>query len=463
MTDQLRTLLHEAADDHPYLAPGGDPWRRGRRIRLGRRAAGLAGVAVTAAAVVAGTVLLTMPDPTSAPDPAEQDPIDPSLPATLFEVPPNIPDIGDDPLGEPAALVYSSNVRPGLFSDEAARPLVVGAESDQVRAVREAPSGRAPVLSPDGTMLAATDGWQWTDENIEPDPDPPGVFVVNLITGESATHVLPDDGFGGGVDRLTWTPDSSVLATTVIVATEEGDVGQEVYGSLNISTGEWRLDSTGDTAAISPDGQRALVDERDGSGYVVGSRVGNTQPEVEVDVDGRYGVAFSPDGGRIAAGAQRGDGITTSEPHSLEIFDTDTGEAVGRIELGDYYYVNLLGWGERGVLVESYRVEEEAGDAGTVITVVERIDVSDPGDPARSTVIVDQSHSGRIGIPAAFLDAETRETEPPDAGFDWAAWVPDPYLLIILGGVIAALLIGHLRRRARSGRGSTTVRGSNDR
>lgn len=423
----------------------------------------LLGVAVTT--VVAATVLLT-PNPASAPEPAV-DVVEPALPDAVYEVPPNIPDIGDDPLGEPAALAYSGEVRPGVFAEEDYRPLVVGAESGRVRAVRDVPRplGSA-VLSPDGTMLAARDGWVWTDADIDPDPGPPDLLVVDLVTGESTRHVLPDDGFGGGVERLTWTPDSAALAATLVMASESGVAGRVVYGYLDVTAGDWHLEGDGSALAISRDGLRTVVAEIEASTtgsygtLAIHNRVEGAQPVAEVAMGRPYGAVFSPDGRWIASVARRSEGSHPSWPHELEIFDSDTGEAVARIELGDYQFAGVLGWGERGALVRSTRVEE-SGTGGVVIAVVERIDVSEPDDPVRSTVI-DQAFGG-IDIPAAFLDADTRTAAPPEVGFDWAARVPDPYLLIMFGGVLVALLIAHLWRRARSGLGSPTVRASSDR
>ena len=453
MTDQLRTMLRDAADDHPDFAITGDPWRRGRRIRLGRRLAGGAGAAVAVAAVIAGTVLLTTPDLTSTPEPAQEQPIGPALPDQLFEVPLNIPDISDDPLGESAAVAYTATVRIGTFgtdfSREGPRPVVVGAHTGAVRAIRDVGLAQVVALSPDGTMLAAGNLWAlWSGPQA--DLDPPVVHVVDLATGQVETFTLPDHRLGGGIERLTWSPDSSALAVTAITTvsvSEDGNGGEgsEVHGHVDVRTGEWREDGIGVTYAFSSDGQRMVVDAsiRDSNG---------TNP-VAVDLDGFHGVAFSPDDRLVAAVSGPVGSFTPPDPYELEIFDAVTGERTTQLDLGEYSYARLIGWGDRGVLIESSRVvpSEIAGEDDSLVTLVERIDISDSASPMRSTVMVDHSHSGPVGIAAAFVDADTRQAEPPEARFDWLRWVPEPFLLALLGIVVLPLVVRALMRRLRRG------------
>lgn len=447
MSEQLRTMLRDAADDHPDLALRSDPWRRGRRIRLTRRLATAAGATVTVAAVVAGTVLLTTPGPSSAPEPAE-DSMEPALPDTLYEVPPNIPGISEDPLGGPAAVSYVGTVRTGLFSD-ATRPLVVGADSGEIRAVRDVPVGGEIALSPDGTKLAVAQGWRPT--TVEGgEHDPPTVHVVDVVAGDSSVYRLPDEGLGGGVDKLAWLFDSSTLALTTTVTTsvdddDEGRTGHEVHGRLDLETGDWHIDAT----PFFPDDQRIFVESDAGE-------------LVEIEMGDNEGAKLSPDGEHVANVYKPGSSRTSSDPYVLEGFDAN-GQKTVELELGEHASVRLLGFGERGVLVETVDRLVASDGQHDFRAVVERIDVTDPADPKRTTIIEDRSTSGLIGIATAFLDADTRKAEPPDAPFDWVGLVPDPFVVIVVVAIGIVAVMVYLGRRARSERDSATEPGSSDR
>lgn len=120
------------------------------------------------------------------------------------------------------------------------------------------------------------------------------------------------------------------------------------------------------------------------------------------------------------------------------------------MDLGEYTSVALVGWGERGIMIDTLRrVGETADGKPEYSAVLERIDLTDSDNPVRTPVIEDQMH-GRIDIAAAFVDADTRVAEPPDAGFDWMRWIPEPSLLIPLGAAAAFIVLQvFLRRRRR--------------
>lgn len=457
MSEQLKTMLREAADDHPDLALHDDPWWHGRRIRLRRRLAGVAGATVTAAAVVAGVALLTTPDPSSAPEPAEGESVEPALPDQLFDVPANIPDIADDPLHEPVAVVYQARVRTGVF-DESRVPVVVGAETGRVRSVRDAGEFGRAIASPDGTMLAMAPRFGGAE------PMSSELVVRDVVGDRTVRYELPDEGLGTGVSDVVWKPDGTELRLTAEVTTEISRSGGDgastarlVPGSLDLQTGQWEEHDDW-TRAISPDGRRVI-----GPGYSAGYVIEASGAEPVSLALGdagddtaahQEGLAFSPDGGRIAALAPESTASGSSHAYSVEAYDANTGERVERVELGDYQDAQLIGWGERGVVVQT---TSETG------VWVGRVGVTDTA-PTTSTLftLAADTYQGEIDIPADMLDADTRDAEPPETPFDWLAWIPDPFVLVILGVAGFAVALDVFIRRVRSRGGSVTAPGSTD-
>lgn len=457
MTDQLRDALRETANATPPFDLTVDPWVRGRRVRRRRRAGvvgGLVGVGLLIVGLVVGGVPQLSSDP---PPPASPTPVTPTLPDRLFDVPRNVSDIRDDPLGGPAAVVYwgGSEIRTGLWSSSADIPLVVGAERDVVRAVRDL-RGVSVELSPDGTRLAGhpnsfEDGW-------------PAVLITDLVSGRTERFDLPNAAQGGDIDRLVWTPDGRDLVVRARVILErlgEGSYRGEVRDLvLNSHTGDWSPRAHEAPVAFSPD--RRLELRWDGEDPVIAHANGPVQVTLEmrtvdgVRVEPQGSMAFSPDSELVAVWGARpiaapsGDG----NPHSIEIFDVSTGTLRGAVDLGGLGGGGVLGWGNTGLLALI-----PAWDPGTRLV---RFDLSDVSDVSREIVVrqarePDGLAIWRAAVPYVFLDADVRAAEPPETRFDWVGWIP---WLIGAALVVTLMWVRQMRRRER---GATSKRPQSDR
>ncbi|WP_166352513.1 hypothetical protein [Phytoactinopolyspora limicola] len=455
MSTRLRTALREAADSAPPFDLTTDPWARGRRVRR-RRQIQVVGALVGAGMLVAALVLGGVPQLSSdAPPPAGPTPTEATLPDRLFDAPRDIPDLRDDPLGGPAAVVYwgAAPIRTGLWSTSSYIPLVVGAERDVVRAVRELDGrGDRVALSPDGTRLAAS-----ADSYPDPD-DGPSVLITDLVSGRTERFEVPDLPSGGSIERLTWAPDSRELLVQVAVVTQWLDEGayraDDRDAVLDSHAGEWRIRAHGTPLAVSRDGRLELRWAGDYGDLVVARSDGPAQatlemstPELLVEglaVGAHQAAAFSPDGESVAVWAVGDDNVPPDgyNPHSLEVFATTTGSHLGTVELGGLGGGSLLGWGETGLLGLIPH-----SDRGTRFV---RFDVSDLPEVSSETIVRQVHTSTEIAVwsalvPTVFLDADVRTAEPPSARFTWVPWIP----WLLGGAVLVVVLVGLYQVRRR--------------
>jgi hypothetical protein len=369
--------------------------------------------------------------------PAER-PNEPTLPDSLFIVPRNLPDIVDEPLGQPAAVVfYGPEIRTGLNAGSSAIPIVVGAYGDVGRSVRAVGQPVEVAISPDGTKLALVEGMV--------DDLPPTVVVADLVSGLVETFTYPDDGLGGEVYGLLWAPDGAHVVASVSVTvwrSGSGSEGEIVNVSLDVSTGQWTERASTRPAAFAADGRLEVRPIADSEGLEVAAVDGPQIAELAIPhvepasfeakdrpgglIPGTVGAQFSPDGDRVALLAdwnptQHG----ISKRFTLEIFDSTSGDHVRSVELGDHEFAETYGWGHQGVVV-ALRGPEAA-------TEVNRIDPVS----GRTELIMSVSgerHLWPLGIPLELLDSPVRYAEPPTAPFDWIRTLP----WLVVGVVIAA-------------------------
>jgi hypothetical protein len=426
MTDRLLTALRAEADACPPFDLTADPWARGRRARQ-RRRVGVAGALVAAGVVVAGLVGTGLtPWSTDQAPPVNPPPGAPTLPDTLYDVPRHIPDVSSDPLGGPAALVYSGpEIRTGWWGTSWEIPLVVGAQRDVVRAVRDLKDTGRSALSPDGTRLAAP---TW---GFILDGDWPTILVADLMTGRTERHVLPDPTVGGEVEELIWSADGRELLISADVATEILDEmsyrGEPRHLALEVGSAQWRPRAHLAPRAVSPDGRWELrwtaeleIAEIDGAATAT-----LEMPVIDgVPVEPTGGTAaFSPDGALVAVWGSRPVSVPGGNPHSIEVFDRAGGGWLGSVGLGGLGGGGILGWGADGLV--AWLPDRTEG------TRVERFDLTDLSDVRRDVVIRsapdDEGLPGlywSLEIPRSLLDADTRPAAPPDMPVDWVPLLP---------------------------------------
>lgn len=444
MTDRLLTALRAEADACPPFDLTADPWPRGRRARR-RRRVGIAGTLVAAGVVVAGLAGTGTPwsdDAAPINPPLEV----PTLPDTLFDVPRHIPDVSSDPLGGPAALVYSGpEIRTGLWGAGWSIPVVVGAQGDVVRAVRELTDTGRFAVSPDGTRLAAATWGSILDG------DWPTILVTDLITGRTEGYVPPDPTLGGEVEELIWPADGPELLISAYVATEFLDEmsyrGETRHLALEVDSGQWRQRAYPAPVAVSPDGRwelRRNVDWELEVAAIDAAAIATLEMPIidDVPVEPTGGTAaFSPDGALVAVWGSRPVSVppTGANPHSIEVFDRVGGDWLGSVDLGGLGGGGILGWGADGLI--AWLPDRTEG------TRVERFDLTDLSDVRRDVVIRsapdDEGLPGlywSLEIPRSLLDADIRPAAAPAVPIDWIPWIP---ALVIIP--LAALMWG-LRR-----------------
>ena len=202
----------------------------------------------------------------------------------------------------PAVALYQHGF--GVEFLDFPQAVVLGASGATYRRV-DAAEGRAGpetqgdpapmLLSPDGTRVAVGD--HVTDE--------PDVVVVDLLTGDTSSHVLPG---GRSVVPLAWSRDGRRLAHLLTAAPTNPYRGEPIVGDvgvLDLQTGETTMlrQARGvRTAAFSPDGTRLAVQQHVATGEqlaIVDIDADTTQVlEVEGELAGP--ASWSPDGELLA-------------------------------------------------------------------------------------------------------------------------------------------------------------------
>jgi DNA-binding winged helix-turn-helix (wHTH) protein/Tol biopolymer transport system component len=232
------------------------------------------------------------------------------------------------------------------------------------------------VVSPDGKYVAYA--------------DTTGVYIRHIDTGETRPLQLPK-----GLDAVptSWFPDGAHL----LLGTGEADYGHGLTGKL-VTPSVWRVSILGGSpqefienasgAAVSPDGSKIAFlrgDARASRGiWVMGSDGSNPHRIVEAAVpensitDGNgasrqsypvvslSGVAWSPDGGRVAY-VRRFEVVSpgpTPDKRSLETVDVSSG--ISKVVKISTHLLPVVCWAADGRLLHAHRDDPASkfGDSG---------------------------------------------------------------------------------------------------
>jgi WD40 repeat protein len=154
--------------------------------------------------------------------------------------------------------------------------------------------GRSVAMSPDGALIAVG-GWTRAT-----DTDPKEqIYLFERATGALRQRI---EGVSDTVFRLTFSPDGQLLAAMI------GDEGLRIYARGR----DWAevardVDYTRPAygAAFAPDGRLATTEFEGKVRLYAGPLIGDIRPTITIAAPGGprpYGIAFSPDGTRLAVG-----------------------------------------------------------------------------------------------------------------------------------------------------------------
>lgn len=336
---ELREALHRLASQAAPARLPEDLWRRARRRHRRRM------VTAIVAVVLAGTVAVSLLQdvstsrglPPAAPGPA--------VPATVYPPVPGERTVLSAPPGPAAILVMSDE---GAFSGSdvswhgyEARNLVVG-RNGRYRLLRERYGGGMLTLSPDGRYVAGTtmmEGAGWSEGDV--------VAVLDLSTGEVRRY-------RGGTPVGTWAPDGRHLLLW------HHDSRQ--LRLLDLDSGTVRdLMLIGDQrmrgVAFAPDGERIAV-QADDTLHVIDLRDGSQRELLDLGTRTRLaGVgAWLPDNRTVAvldmAGCETDcdTRALNARVHHVRYVDADSGARVDGPRLDGIVGVGaqLLGWQDDG-------------------------------------------------------------------------------------------------------------------
>lgn len=320
--------LASAAREGQGRSAGPDP-RRGWTL-------GALGVAAAAVAVVLVVGLLAMTRPPEVVPASGSG----SLPDRIFPTRQHILTMEQAPIGR-VSLVYEGPLIRGVTSWVA-----VGADSDEYRFI--APSSAdatepAVEVAPDGSEVAISHAGA-TRDSLR-------VELLDAGTGGSRWIVLPDEGRGGWVEALTWSPDGSQLAVLAI----DGSSGRSWYFTVDGESGEvTRLPKdavlAGEPAGWTSDGRLVLADQSSDS--TVRLSAASSQGVESVGVlrgvpKGLSRFSLAPDGERLAGlsdptPSATGDGSVWD----LHVYSLRTGEELLNRNLSSYQedLSSVIGW-----------------------------------------------------------------------------------------------------------------------
>ena len=210
--------------------------------------------------------------------------------------------VSDSPPG-PAVALYQHGY--GVEFLDFPQAVVLGASGNTYRRV-DAAEGRAGqetqgdpapmLLSPDGTKVAVGD--HVTDK--------PDVVVVDLLTGDTTSHALPE---GRSVVPVAWSRDGRRLAHLLTAKPTNPYRGEPIVGDvgvLDLQTGETtmlRQARKVRTAAFSPDGTRLAVQQDVAAGEqlaIVDIDTDDTTRMLEAEGELAGPASWSPDGELLA-------------------------------------------------------------------------------------------------------------------------------------------------------------------
>ncbi|MDG4783018.1 hypothetical protein O7614_25465 [Micromonospora sp. WMMD961] len=441
MTARLRDALRSAAEDVPTYPVYERALATARRNRLRRVGVGAAALVLLA---VAGVVVPLTRTPGL--DPAAT--ANAALPDHIALPPLGTLHVTDRPRLGPASVVFDGPA-PRLHGWNDVNVVgVIDADSDRYRIMRiggESVAGRTVHLSPDGRYLARPDGVQ---------DDPPGVEVVDLVTGRTQRLSSP-------VDRSVWsTPvgwsadGRSLVVTDDVPVAFEGATYTTVLSAVTLAGNHWtRLTATaqeahvGSTIAAAP-GRLA---------YQYGRTVAVT------DLAGRELSSFALPGDTWLAGkgAWRPDGTNLTlatrgadTGWTLRQVDPASGRDVGPLALpavSGVVSIRLLGWTPDGsALVAAYLPDpaapdlplEEQTDPPTsdqrVRTV--RVLALTPGATAPRTVLTAPDQVTAVDVADQVIrNGRVRDAQPPGGvGGRFWFWTFLLTMLVTVGALYAS-------------------------
>lgn len=209
--------------------------------------------------------------------------------------------VSDSPSGRAVAL-YQHGF--GVEFLDFPQAVVLGADGHTYRRVDVAERRAGPetqgdpapmLLSPDGTKIAVGDH----------DTDDPDVLVVDLLTGGTTRHRLPE---GRSVLPVAWSRDGRRLAHLLSSAPTNPYRGEPIVGDVGVldlrtgGTTMLRRARTVRTAAFSPDGRQLAVqqDVAGGEQLAVVDLASDTSRVLAADGELAGPASWSPDGRLLA-------------------------------------------------------------------------------------------------------------------------------------------------------------------
>jgi hypothetical protein len=345
MVREALHLVADGVDEYPVVERA---LRRARRARVARLVAVPVGLALMVLAVLVLVPAVSAPTVVASP------------PVTGLRLPDRVdapavltPTIADAPPG-PVPLVMAGSRYPLtglLYASKAMTVNAAGHRAQEWTNSWRAMPGENLLLSPDGTRLA----WLGTD----------GVHVVDLRTGEERV-VAPGPFARSTAEPLAWSPDGTYLAYAEmppglgLIAGSPPMVG---IGLLDVATGTARrvIETPDGTVpdsrpglAFSPDGLRVAYES---AGRLhVAALGGRDLWWVDLPPQGRIAgkAAWTPDGTAVALAVPMPCCGTTTADWALWFYDAATGERRPDPQYSvaaDLTAIRLVGWTPAGEAV----------------------------------------------------------------------------------------------------------------
>ena len=334
--------------------------------------------------------------------------------------------------------------------------VVLGAGGDSYRRVDVA-EGRAGgetqgdpapmLLSPDGRYVAVGD--HVTDE--------PDVAIVDLTTGTTATHALPQ---GRSVVPVAWSADGGSLAMLLSSEPTNPYSGERITGDIGLldlsddSTEVLDLDDAGAAAAYSPDGSELAVERADPRGLSVVTLDDGSTRSLPLDGVLAGPTAWSPDGRLLAITTLDAPTVPDVEPlgapNGLAFLDATGagGEVPGEVALPVSGPGRVLAWNGAGEVVMLLEVREPGESYGDDEATLSAVPLD--GSAPRTLMELDGLASYGVGRFQLAAAAGDRLTVVDPGGVDRGPWpLPGRLALSVLAGLLAWALAWVVVRIAR--------------